>query len=1132
MSDAPDAREPPLVPVRVYQPSFASGELAPALHRRSDLAKWRAGAAVMQNMVPLVQGVAARRSGTEFVGIGKDETGDQRLIPFQFSTDQQYVIEAGNTYFRFVFQGAYLQTSPGVPYEIATPYGAPDLFNLRFAQSADVLVVVHPNYPPMELARFGTLDWRLTAIPIGSQLTAPTGVAVNTAGVAPPGSPTPVKNSYSYAVTASTFGSNDEGPLSATVSCTNYDLGYYNEYGVFNSITWSPVTGADFYTIYRQYAGVFAKVGSTTGAGTDRFDDTDFTPDLGTQPPTATNPFAGGNYPGTVGYFQERRIFGGTASQPETIFASKSGNYTNFDVSNPVQDDDAITATLAARQVNQIRHLIPLTDLIIMTSGSGWRLNGSNGAITNSNFDLSPQTFVGSATVDPLVVGNRILFVEATGSSIREIAYQFVQNMYVSEDRSVYAKHLFLGHQIVSWAYANSPDKVAWAVRDDGVLLSLTYLQEQDIYAWAEHATQSGAFKSVAVITETRNGVTEDVAYVVVQRQLPTGVFSCIERMHTRQLGAANNDVTQAWHVDSALQYGGAPVSVVHGLDHLNGSTVAFLADGVPGTAVVTGGAIGLPVAASVIVAGLPMTSTLTTLPADGTSPGIDPWMGRLKHAFRARIGVENAAGIQGTVDGSAVGAFVDPSNPASAAMATTVLECRLGAGWVRDGRLTMTMATPLPATILSVRDGMGGGTMTARIVAAEPWHAAQVAERMRAADRAECWAWARLGPTEALAVSLAAPGPAWAGLLDEAPACLFGGVHRRRWASLDAGHGRRRRGAGHVRAALAHRAADAAGRVARPGQLVGCAACGRTPLAAVAGLHAGRGGADGRCRLAVPAVLDGTDAMTDDTTDGAMQTTISMTDDVFIKQIVLPTKGLIVGQHSHAFDHTSLLAAGSMRVWEAGVWTGDYHAPVPIVIRKNTLHRMQALTDGVVFYCIHNTLREGVVAELERHPATASPAPEAGADGVVIQEEAFDAFWHDARALIAEHVREIGPRDGVELDLNTDLARSLEQQHALQIVTARCNGRMFGYLVTIVSPSLENAGHSVATQTSFFVSRDFRGLGLRLQRASLALLRAKDVREVVMRTGVRGSGPRLGVLYRRLGARLLGESYSLVLGG
>ena len=694
-----------LQPDTFYQPAFNSGELAPALHYRSDVAREHAGVAAMRNFYVQVQGNIARRPGTEYVGGCYKNVGPWRLVAFQFNTAQQYVIEGGDHYFSIIYQGAYLTNPDGSRYIVPTPYAAGELAALRYVQSADVLTIVHTAHPPMDLARFGALDWRLTAVPEGTQLTGPTGLTITThngGGFAT----APAIVSFLYAVTACSTATKDESQLGPDASCTNYSTSYYQQYGVYNTLVWDPVAGADFYKVYEMHQGVWSFIGSTTATS---FDDQGYAPDTALSPPTGVNPFADGNYPGVVGYFQERRIFGGSAADPETVFTSKSGNYTNFDVSDPLRDDDAITFTLAARQINQIRHFVPLTDLIIMTGGGGWRVDGSKGPVTPSNFDVAPQTFTGSAEVEPIAIGNYILFVEAKGSSIREIVYNLYANSYVSEDRSVFSNHLFLGHQIVSWAYADSPHKVLWVVRDDGVLLSLTYLKEQDVYAWARHDMAAGfLFQSVTVVSEPVLGGIEDVPYFLILDG--TGAAEVV-RMKSQILGAGNNDPAQAWYLDRALRYAGAPTTTISGLLHLPNVTVSYLADGVPGVGTVSaGGALTLPAPASVVLVGQAFTSMLTTLPFDSPREAL---IGKRRRIFQVRIPVVLTAGVTLTVQAGDVPlpfiglAGDDPNDPSDlinpATLVTGVQEIAAPEGWDRYGQVTLTAAGPQPAFISGV---------------------------------------------------------------------------------------------------------------------------------------------------------------------------------------------------------------------------------------------------------------------------------------------------------------------------------------------------------------------------------------------------------------------------------------------
>ncbi len=336
-----------------------------------------------------------------------------------------------------------------------------------------------------------------------------------------------------------------------------------------------------------------------------------------------------GNYPSCCCYFQQRKVFAGSASNPQTIWMTRPADFKNMDISNPSQPSDAIVATIASNQVNAIKWLIPMNNLVIMTSSGAWALMGgymnNPTPVTPSNFVLVPQAYIGCADLPPIVVNIDIIYVQAKGSIVRDLTYNFWTAVYTGNDMSILSNHLFFGHNMERWCYAEQPFYQIWTVRDDGVLLSFTYLKEQDVYAWAHHdspgVSGTDTFLSVASIPEQQDpGLNIDSVYFVVQRTIP-GInggqpVMCVERMDGRNyLTNGVADVTKAWFLDCALQYSGAPATVISGLDHLNGATVSILADGnVQPQQVVVGGTITLQYAASTVTVGLPYVSQLRTL--------------------------------------------------------------------------------------------------------------------------------------------------------------------------------------------------------------------------------------------------------------------------------------------------------------------------------------------------------------------------------------------------------------------------------------------------------------------------------------------------------------------------------------
>lgn len=258
--------------------------------------------------------------------------------------------------------------------------------------------------------------------------------------------------------------------------------------------------------------------------------------------------------PNCAAYLQQRRVFGGSRSKPSTLWMSQPGQFTNFNVTDPVQDDNAITAALNAQEVNVIEAMVAATGgLVVLTSGGAYLVQGDGtSGVTPTTIQANPQAFTGTQKdLQPLRAGNQLIYAQARGSAIAELAYNFYTSQFTSMDISVLSAHLLEGHYITQWAYATEPYKLVWAVRDDGALLCMTYLKEQEVYGWSRHDTQ-GTYASVATVPEGR----EDAVYVAVQRYNPaTGYAYHVERMMARDFGAdpaanvpANPE--DAWCVD------------------------------------------------------------------------------------------------------------------------------------------------------------------------------------------------------------------------------------------------------------------------------------------------------------------------------------------------------------------------------------------------------------------------------------------------------------------------------------------------------------------------------------------------------------------------------------------------------
>lgn len=350
-------------------------------------------------------------------------------------------------------------------------------------------------------------------------------------------------------------------------------------------------------------------------------------------------------YPSVPGFFQQRLVLAAPNGSPQTFYMSQPGAYFNFDVSVIAQATDALTGTLVSGQLNTIKSMIPQTSgLLILTDKASWLVNGgSNGsAVSPSALVANAQSFVGTNDVPPIVANFDVLYIQSKGSAVRDSAYNIYANVFTGTDISVLSSHLFYGYEILEWAWAEEPFKIAWAIRNDGTLLSLTFLKEQEFIGWA-HSITEGDFKSVCAVTELTSTAGEvDAVYTVVERQVNGNTVKYIERFAERTFP---NGVVDAWTVDAAVQYDGPPATQFSGGDHLAAMTCTGLADGQPITPFVmpVDGNFTLPVAASKVTVGLGFECDLQTLAIDTGDPTIQ---GKVKKIPQTDVRVAQTLGL------------------------------------------------------------------------------------------------------------------------------------------------------------------------------------------------------------------------------------------------------------------------------------------------------------------------------------------------------------------------------------------------------------------------------------------------------------------------------------------------------
>jgi hypothetical protein len=408
---------------------------------------------------------------------------------------------------------------------------------------------------------------------------------------------------------------------------------------------------------------------------------------------------APGDYPAATTYHEQRRWFAGSSDKPQVLWATRTGTEKNLTNSVPSREDDALELRIAASQYNQIRHLVALSDLIALTAGGEFRIYSEGApAITPTSVTIKPQGYSGANNVQPVVTQGSILYVQAQGSRVRELAYSWEANAYRTTDVSIMAPHRFNGYVLTQLAFTRAPDAMLWAIRDDGTLMGMTYVPDQQVFGWHAHDTD-GTFESVCVVAEGN----EDVLYVVVRRTIGGTQLRYVERLHSRFFTAQKD----AFFVDSGLTYDGTPVTSLSGLGHLEGKTVNILADGaVEPSKVVTGGQITLTTAASVIHVGLPITADLRTLPLamEGAQAS---GQGTVKNVNKVHLRVSQSSIVKAGPDFTRLReyparAVTDPYG-SPPALRDGELSLAIDPSWNQDGAVCVRQDLPLPLTVLSM---------------------------------------------------------------------------------------------------------------------------------------------------------------------------------------------------------------------------------------------------------------------------------------------------------------------------------------------------------------------------------------------------------------------------------------------
>ena len=743
--------------VSAAKQNFTAGELTQRLFGRTDLGRYDNGATTVENFLVQPHGGLSRRPGTRYIAEVKTSSAKTRLIRFQFNVEQVYVIEMGNNYMRFYKDGGQIVDGSSNAIELTTTYTTAQVPDVKFAQTADVMYLVHPAHPPRKLTRSSHTSWSITDVDLkrGAMLdpniTTTTLLANGRTG------------NVNITASASLFTSNDVGRLvqlhkgfakitsitSATVAVAavqELEDGRTELMPTYACTTISfhegdpDSTGLEHNDRLEDTAGNFIDQGfevgmrvTLTGSTSNNFTNllvvavTDTTlviapgNDLAAEAAGDSVTLVGslvadkkwrlgaffiGSYPSTVAFYEQRLVFAGTSNQPQTMFFSQSGDFENFEIGTDA--DDGLQYTIGSNEVNVIRYLVSSSQLVVGTSGGEFvvRASGFDEPLTPTNTQIKQQTTFGSAPIQPLLIGNSTLFIQRAKRKLRELAFSSESDSYVAPDMTILAEHITEGG-IEEMAYQQEPDSVAWLVRADGVLACMTFRREEQVVAWHRHIV-GGAFGSGNAVVESvatiPGDIDEDQVWVIVKRTINGATKRYVEYLSGFDFGT---DVGDAFFVDSGLTYSGSAATTISGLNHLEGQSVAILADGAAhANKTVSSGSITLDRSVTKAQIGLPFTSKLETLRIDAGS-AMGSSQGKNKRIGEVTVRLFRTVGLK--IGTSSTELDTIPFRSSSDSMDTALSlftgdkTAEFNGGYDDDATITIIQDLPLPMTILAI---------------------------------------------------------------------------------------------------------------------------------------------------------------------------------------------------------------------------------------------------------------------------------------------------------------------------------------------------------------------------------------------------------------------------------------------
>lgn len=633
------------------QTNFNSGLLDPRLGGRTDIKQYYQGAAEATNVVSTPQGGFKRRPGFTFVA---DIGAEARLASFAFNVEQTYLMVFTNNNIA-VYKDDVKQA------DITTTYTTAELFELQWTQSADTMIIVHENHAPAKLVRGAShTSWTLSDITFKTlpaydfdqdydSNTFTVGTGAEDATV--------LGNSVTVTANAATFAAGDVGGIFESLDINNPGVGRITSY------TSSTVVTIEVTEVWDNATG------NSVSAGDAIVEEPVWSSTRG--------------WPKSVTFHEGRMYFGGSKTRPQTLWASKTNDFFNFDIGTGL-DDEAIDVTLDTDQVNAITAVYSGRHLQVFTTGGEFMMPDS--PITPEKSSVKRQTLFGSSAVPPKSIDGATIYIDRTGKSVREFLYTYTEEAYSSGTVSLLASHILNSPVDMDVLRGTNTDdsNYVYIVNSDGTIAVFNTLRSQEVGGWTKWVT-NGEVESIATVVNE--------VYMIVKRTI-----NGVTKRYLEEIDSSTTSYTDC-HVLATLSPAGDTVT---GLGHLNGEECRVRADdAVMANATPSSGSITLNRDATTVEVGLDYTTTIKTMPLNQDFQD-GPTLTRKKRIVKATLDTYEASGI--FVNGHRL-----PDRQFGTGILDDVPDAFTGIrevhllGWTRLAQVTITQQDPLPMTVMAL---------------------------------------------------------------------------------------------------------------------------------------------------------------------------------------------------------------------------------------------------------------------------------------------------------------------------------------------------------------------------------------------------------------------------------------------